>query len=141
MDNVKFEIIKEVRKFKYYQGKVSDNYFEITIKSAYSSTMEKQVIGNKKPEVRCYFGASFNNKIHGMYSFVPCKEFKNDTVGFERVKITNDDFAFITNNLNAAPKMNLQSSIDVNISHWEKLKKIINEQGFSEGVHFNFNNR
>lgn len=123
------------------QGKVSENYFEITIKSAYSGTIEKQVIDNEKPQVRCYFGASFNNKIHGMYSFVPCKEFKNNTIGFERVKITNDDFDFITNNLNAAPKMNTTLSINENILRWEKLKKIINKQGFIDGVHFNFNKR
>ncbi len=123
------------------QGKVSEDYFEITIKSAFKGTIEKQVIENKKPEIRCYFGASFNNKIHGMYSFAPCKEFKNNTIGFERVKLTNEDFDFISNNLNAAPKINSALSIEENIIRFTKLIKIINKQGFNEGVHFNFNNR
>jgi hypothetical protein len=123
------------------QGKVSENYFEITIKSAYDGTFEKQVVENKKPEVRCYFGASFNSKINGMYSFVPCKEYNINTIGFERVKLTNNDFDFITNNLNAAPKMNPVSNIVENVLRWERLKEIIKKQGFYEGINFNFNKR
>jgi len=123
------------------KDKVSKNYFEITIKSAYSGTIEKQVIANEKPEVRCCFGASINNKVNGMYSFVPCKEFKNDTIGFERVKITSSDFDFISNNLNAAPKLNVTTNIEMNKERWNKLKQIVEKQGFLIGVNFNFNER
>ncbi len=122
-------------------SKVSENYFEITIKSAYSNTIEKQILDSKKPEVRCYFGANFNNKVSGMYSFVPCKEFKNDIVGFERVKITSSDFDLISNNLNAAPKLNVTTNIEMNIERWDRLKRIVENQGFLIGVNFNFNKR
>ena len=34
---------------------------------------------------------SFNNMINGMYSFVPCKKYNKNTIGFERVKLTNNE--------------------------------------------------
>jgi len=117
------------------KGKVSDDYFEISIKSAYSKHLEKQIPNNNTPEVRCYFGATYQNKVNGMYSFVPCKRYENNAEGYERVKIFNKDLNFITNNLNAAPKLNKVRDIK---SCWNKIRDIIKEQGFFEGVKFDY---
>jgi len=123
------------------QGNVSDDYFEITIKSVFNGTVENQIKDNEMPQFRCYFGATFNNNVNGMYSIVPCKEFQNNIVGFERVKITTSDFNFISNNLNAAPKLNVTANIEMNIERWNRLKQIIENKGFLLGVNFDFNKR
>ena len=111
------------------KGKVSDDFFNISIESVYHSFEYS----------RCYIGANFTNKTEDMYSFVPCQKYKNDSIGFERVKLTNNDFNFITNNLNTAPKLNKELSSEINFFEvWNKLRIIIKNQGFIEGLNFSF---
>jgi hypothetical protein len=124
--------------FSKLKDSVSECYFDITLKSAYSNSLTNQVAETKKPEVRCYFGASYKNQTHGMYSFVPCREKKNGNVGFERVKIRNSDLEIISNNLNASPKLNPTRNIQVNFDRWEIIRQIVEKQGFLIGVNFSF---
>ena len=145
------------------KGKVDNDFFEISVKSRFFQF--QQLTNNKNQKnsscisicmdneetkksticptptnienFRCYFGATFEERVEGMYSFVPCKEYNDDSAGFERVKLTNADFDFITNNLNAAPKDTKNRNI---IEVWHKLKEILKIQGFIEGVKFDFEN-
>lgn len=106
---------------------VSEDFFNFSFNSI------KHITDNR----RCYFGANYENRFDGMYSFVPCKKFEDQNTGFERVKLTNKDFDFITNNLNSAPKLNKEMSCTFNYYEiWNKLRVIIKNQGFIEGVKF-----
>lgn len=92
----------------------------------------------------CYRGASFDDPIKcgddKMYSFVPCKIGLKGENGFERVKLSDKDFPFISNNLNQGVKyteVTLKESFDI----WNKLREIIHEdkeQGFEEAVRLNY---
>lgn len=94
-----------------------------------------------------YRGASYDNPItcendstKKMYSFVPCKIGSKGENGFERVKLSDKDFPFISNNLNQGVKyteVTLEESFDI----WNKLREIIHEdkeQGFEEAVRLDY---
>lgn len=93
---------------------------------------------------RCYSGATPNDKVGNMYSFVPCKRYENGTIGFERLKVSESDFSSIkawrnilTNNLNAAPKIT-ELSIADNFKAWTILRDLTKAQGLLEGVSFKY---
>lgn len=90
----------------------------------------------------CYRGASYKNKVNGMYSFVPCKIGAEGEKGFERVKLTEDSFkdifeGIISNNLSQGVK-NTETNLDVNIAIWNELCKIIKSQGFKKAVRLDY---
>ncbi len=100
----------------------------------------------------CYKGASFNNPLHGMYSFVPCMKDDKATLVFSRVILTENDFksvsipslskykknkSVITDNLNSAPKV-IASDLNTNKQVWDTLCKIIDSQGYIQGVNFQY---
>lgn len=96
-----------------------------------------------EPTLRCYSGATPEQNVNGMYSFVPCKRYEDGTTGFERLKIRMSDLSkfnqngreLITNNLNAAPKITeIEDATAVEI--WNQLRSIVKEQGLLEGVSF-----
>lgn len=96
-----------------------------------------------EPTLRCYSGATPEQNVNGMYSFVPCKRYEDGTTGFERLKIHMQDLSkfnqngreLITNNLNAAPKITeIEDAKAVEI--WNQLRSIVKEQGLLEGVSF-----
>lgn len=93
--------------------------------------------------LRCYSGATPEQPVNGMYSFVPCKRYEGGTTGFERLIIHMKDLSkfnpngreLITNNLNAAPKITeIEDTKAVEI--WNQLCHIVKEQGLLEGVSF-----
>lgn len=83
----------------------------------------------------CYKGASVSNPFDGMFSFVPCKPFDSANTRFPRVKLTNADLDFISDNLNASPKFrdNLP-----NKELWNKICNVVRQQGFELGVNFEY---
>lgn len=94
---------------------------------------------------RCYAGATPQNSIFGMYSFVPSKQHATSTVGFERLKIRERDFALlpsisssiINDNLNSTPKIT-KHTINQNVEIWERLCSLNKQQGLLEGVSFKY---
>ncbi len=94
---------------------------------------------------RCYAGATPQNPIESMYSFVPCKHSKNGTIGFERLKIRQADLAgisginvnIITNNLNSAPKITAVNLLQ-NVNIWNKIRQLNQKQGLLEGIAFKY---
>ena len=106
----------------------------------------KKITLNMLPDypdwARVYFGATYNETVNGMYSFSPVKEYKNGE-SFPRIKLK--DLEYITNNLNAAPKItktieknNVSRKINKNdiYNFWDKIRIITNEAGCYEGVYF-----
>ena len=92
----------------------------------------------------CYHGASYDNPItcendstKKMYSFAPCKIGSNGENGFERVKLSNEDFQFITNNLNSRPKVR-EKSFDEIYDIWKNLRDYIEGKGYYEAVRLNY---
>lgn len=143
------------------KSKVDDDFFEISVKSAYQKfekeendtncagnikTKKNLVCGSCDDEldsnadvtIRCYLGATYNNPYDGMYSFVPAKACGNPVEGFERLKLKHNKLDFISNNLNAAPKLNKGQS---NVKEvWERIRELSREEGFLEGFNFKYTN-
>ena len=84
-------------------------------------------------KLRLYLGATFQNQIKGMYSYSPSQLWKDQLKGFPRVPLK--DMEYITNNLNAAPKVT-DVTIDDVIDFWKKIKEIVKQNECVEGVYF-----
>lgn len=107
---------------------------------------------NSSTQFTCYKGASFNNPVYGMYSFVPCMKDDKATMGFPRPILTENDFKsisipslskhkknpfVITDSLNSAPKV-IASDLNTNKQVWDTLCKNINSQGYLQGMNFQY---
>lgn len=122
------------------KGFVPDEYYEIMGFDMWGGTEESI----------CYKGATIDNPISGMYSFVPCKVGTNGKDGFERPHLKSADLQelesiildtgrhFITDNLNSAPKKTILVSLDMSKIIYDKICKIIINQGFVMGVQMNY---
>lgn len=125
---------------------VSDylEYYPKTFVSTHASFVSdrwyEQIMGYRgwlKEPFICYKGATPTNPINGMYSFSPCQTCGQSPVGFPRVRIRKIDLAFITDNLNAAPK-HTSSSLILNKRYWDKICVIVKAQGCEKGVDFEY---
>ena len=91
----------------------------------------------------CYHGATVNNPIEGMYSFVPCKPYPGYNLGFPRVMLTNIHFAqfgnIIINSLSRNYHItNLHNNFQACKKIWDELCRIVNQQGYERGVNFEY---
>lgn len=108
---------------------------------------------NTNTQFTCYKGASFKNPVNGMYSFVPCMKEEQASLGFPRAVLTENDFKsvniqnlskhkknpfVITDKLNSAPKV-IASDLNTNKLVWDTLCKIIDTQGYLQGMNFLYN--
>ena len=142
------------------QGFVSNYYTNIMGMDLWSKYFKNNnIVGNScsiKPskngcvsqmKYTCYKGATYSNPINNMYSFVPCVLSANNPQGFERIKLTANDFNNIglpmpgihifTNNLNSAPKISIVSIKD-NKKIWDKIRTIVHSKGCFEGVKMDY---
>lgn len=104
-------------------------YRDFVFKKAFPTPAEYSL------KLRLYKGANFQNPFEGMYSFSPAKIWNNQQSGFPRIPLKNMDF--ITNNLNAAPKIT-DASFDEVKNFWNKIVEISRENGCVEGVKFSY---
>lgn len=96
-------------------------------------------------EYVAYKGCSYNaQQINEMYSFVPCNKQGASTNGFERVKLTQKDLNITINNqiilsdgLSQGFKFT-PSSIQENINIWNKIRTILKQNGYLEGVRMDY---
>lgn len=90
---------------------------------------------------RFYIGATPDNPVEGMYSFVPCKIYdENQAQGFERPRITQKDIANLaemSDQLNSNFKKSY-TTLKTNKKIWDKLRRNFAKQGFFEGVRFDY---
>lgn len=145
--------------FNELKGKVHDDFFEISVKSAYQKLeadannidcvgnvttkkdsichpCDNEIDADTDVAVRCYIGATYNNPFEGMYSFVPSRVVGNSVNGFERLQLKHPKLDFISNNLNAAPKHNKGQNNFKEV--WDKIRKLTYDNSFVEGFNFKF---
>jgi len=106
-------------------------YIDLSLKMAFPNPTKNSI------KMRLYFGATYQNRVNEMYSFSPSKLYNGLNSGFPRLALK--DLNYLTNNLNAAPKVT-ECSNEVIKSFWNEIVKISRSNGFVEGVSFNFNN-
>ena len=86
----------------------------------------------------CYKGATVNNPVNGMYSFVPCKPCNGSVTGFPRIKLTNSNLqGVISNNLTSSLKYTV-SSLTQNKQIWDTVRQLVKNGGLYEGVNFDY---
>lgn len=105
------------------------------IPNNYDNIMGFKYWPNQSDKLVSYKGASFANQFEGMYSFVPCKT--DGAGGFERAKLTQQNFNLISNNLSQRFKANA-STIEDNIKLWNALRAYLRNKGYLEGVSMNY---
>lgn len=88
---------------------------------------------------RCYRGATLENPVHGMYSFVPCRLAKDNPKGFERPVVTHKDLDFISDSLTQSYKYKRDVSLDEAYAIWTKVHDLCHRQGFLDGIRFYYN--
>lgn len=89
--------------------------------------------------LRLYKGATFKNPVNGMYSFSPAKIWKDENMeGFPRLALK--DLPYLTNNLNAAPKITEAAESEI-ADFWNLIRKMSIKAGYVEGVKFDYENR
>lgn len=87
-------------------------------------------------KLRFYFGATFENQVNGMYSFSPAMIYRHqNNMGFPRIKLSHEKF--ITNNLNAAPKISTGSEKEI-YDFWITIRNLLYYNGCVEGVEFSY---
>ena len=90
----------------------------------------------KEPlKLRLYIGASYSSPYEGMYSFSPAKIWNHENHGFPRIALK--DMHYITNNLNAAPRITEIKLEDVK-DFWKEIVNLTREAGCVEGVKFKY---
>ncbi len=122
----------------YYEYDISDahalrdvglgDYWDIVFKMGFPQP------ANYSLKLRLYVGATHAAPVNGMYSYSPCKVWAGEDVLFPRIKLK--DLSFITNNLNAAPKIT-EVSLEESVRCWNTIRDISRAQGCFEGVRFN----
>jgi hypothetical protein len=116
---------------------ISDN-FALAGMGAYRDYVFKMAFphpSNYSLKLRLYKGATFRMPTEGMYSFSPAKIWDNQQAGFPRVPLKDMDY--ITNNLNAAPKISEVSESQAR-DFWNKILEISRKSDCIEGVGFNY---
>lgn len=116
--------------------RISDYYKKLTLERCfnYSAKCTPKASEQTNLKFRIYIGATFENPYEGMYSYVPAKIFNGEKTGFPRIKLQNLDF--ITNNLNASPKITSFDQIEPIKKAWDIIRRATQEQGCIEAVCF-----
>lgn len=111
-------------------GRISKMYHEVVYKMAFPSLTGYSL------NLRLYFGATYEAKIHDMYSYSPSMLYNKDNYGFPRVVLK--DIEYITNNLNSAPNLQKKRNFSLEEVHmfWVKIREISRNHGCVEGVKF-----
>lgn len=105
----------------------NDPYWDIVFKREFPEPRDFSV------KLRIYKGATFDKPFNNMYSFVPSRLWMDGMKGFPRLKLQN--WEFLTNNLNAAPKSTGQSEYEIQ-TYWNKLRDYSRAENYLEGIQF-----
>ena len=106
--------------------RVPKTYREIVYKMGFPEPTQQSL------KLRLYFGATLQNPIHGMYSFVPAKPFSGERIGFPRIRIK--DKPYITKNLSQGYKMTGINSLTEGNEIWKELRQLSRDSGCVEAV-------
>ena len=110
------------------------------IPNTYDEIMGFKNWNEQNAQLVCYKGATINESIDGMFSYVPCKMKEEEIIGFPRIKINNGLLSgIITDNLNAAPKFSAINNSAMIKGVWNEISKQVEEQGYMKGFDFKYN--
>lgn len=109
---------------------VPKDYYNAVFKMAFPKPYEDSI------KLRLYFGATYENPVDGMYSFSPSMVYNGSKQGFPRIALKNLS-PYLTNNLNAAPKISLVGREAVK-GFWEMIRAVSRKAGCVEGVRFEY---
>jgi hypothetical protein len=107
-------------------NRVPDTYRGIVYKMAFPEPTEVPL------KLRLYFGATYDNPLHGMYSFVPAKPYKQGEEGFPRIRMKNKPY--ITDNLSQGYKTTGMQSLDKIYVVWSEIRELSRGSGCVEAV-------
>lgn len=106
-------------------GKVPAAYWDTTLRPWYWGLEDSL-------RYRLYEGATFEDPVHGMFSFVPCQAAGEAVTGFRRPPIR---LAGVINPASKqAPRMNPQPSIEDVIAKWSAVRDCVLDRDLSLGV-------
>lgn len=109
-------------------GIVSNDYCEITGYKDWTDD-EKYIL---------YRGATVDNPVEGMFSFVPCRSCDSGVVGFPRVELKSSDLPnVITDDLNASPKYS-KTTVILPRDCWSEVCDVVKRLGFKLGLNFEY---
>lgn len=106
-------------------GKVPAAYWDATLRPWYWGLDES-------PSYRLYEGATVDDPVNGMFSFVPCQAAGEAVIGFRRPSIRLS--GVINPASKQAPKMNYQASIEDVIAKWSTVRDCVLDHDLSLGV-------
>jgi hypothetical protein len=112
------------------KGKVPPEYFDITLNSIAHDLKVSKMPGCT---YRLYSGAPHSQPYQGMFSYFPCKPWKEaDARGFARPVITLP--GVIDDSLKGWQRMNPQESIEAVVGLWKEVTRQVLAQGLALGV-------
>ena len=117
------------------RDEVSDTYAETTLSPCYHVPFGDavEIAGcRKRRDLRLYFGATYPNRVDGMFSFVPCLPYEPNANGFARpvVKIGGATRDNLTQGYKLTPKTDLRGIRGL----WDEVVKQVLDQGLLLGV-------
>ena len=101
-------------------------YKEVTLSPIY------QFKKTKDREYRLYIGATFKDKYEGMFSFFPCKPFKECAEGFKRPEIKINDI--INPKLSQGFKKSCKNDLEKIKKIWDEVVKQVLKNGLKLGI-------
>lgn len=108
------------------EGRVSETYLDVTIRPTYE--------WGTNPELRLYSGATYEESVNGMFSFVPCRPAQAPVATFARPPIRLD--GFVTPGL----MMGFKTARDVPVEQvrelWEEVVEQVSEHDLALGTRF-----
>ncbi len=116
------------------KNKISNIYTDVVISPWYQESVlgcgPKKV--SIKESYRLYYGATYYNKIGGMFSFFPCLPFHKESKGFARPKIVMPE---ITDNLSQGKKIKHQSNLSQMKRLWDDVVSQVVNHNLEIGVY------
>lgn len=94
----------------------------------------------KPVHFRCYKGATLENPINGMYSFVPCRLVTGSNAFFERPMLSHNEISFINERMKQGFKTAPNTGLDNAKQVWKAVLQLCRDQKYLEGLRFYFNN-
>ena len=127
----------DINSLDFLQSKISEK--------DYLAMEQMKLFLHKKTKYRCYLGATPQNPYYGMYSFVPCRQYKfddivNNDLNKEKTMLQLGSNFRIQNVINPNLKQGKKKCITSDINDikdvWNDIRKLTFDQGLLEGTRF-----
>ena len=116
-------------------GKVPDAYWDVTLEPRYANEADKEswfCLPGEGLSWRLYFGATYDEPIEGMFSFIPCQPSGTLGGGFARPAIQLP--GVVKPDLPRKYLLNPQEDLANVVNFWERVAEQVRAQGLAMGV-------